>query len=455
MTKKIFSIALAISLGGILNSSAQTPALSIEYGQYQSGHISLTQFYPSQNISVQEANVKLDEGFQYIPNSFYHDIENEKVMFMTSLVNAGNVFNTAQRIVVADAKSGQVIKNTPMNSTMMAVHIPKGNRLGVLSSERGFNGYNNNDDDNSFAIFNMNTGKLLGKVKLNSISVASIRAPFQGKVVTTNGTKDQSEVAISSPVYIPEYDQVAFCALDVTKTYRLYRIDVESMSLISSSALEHFIIDLEYDMKRKKFVALYVDDSENERVVKVGYLGDNGQMEASATVRTIDSREEFIRDGNVELDEQTDEIIVHINKYYEIVNGQEIFHENGLQHAFIYEASDVQGSVKAMSFKTSQVKVDMNYPIDPSRTQVVTLETSVQMYPNPTNSTVQISSDMRSQVMGVKVYNMSNQLVKDFEIRSGGLELSLDVRDLAPGMYMVDIQTAGVGASVYKKLIVH
>lgn len=449
MIKKFFSFALAISVGGSLISNAQAPALSIEYGQDNLGQVNITSFYPTQNIPVTEAQVKLDAGFRYVPNSFYHDVENEKVMFLTSFENGNNNFNTAQRIIVADANTGKVIKNTPMNSTMMAVHIPKGNRLGVLSSERGFNGYNNNDDDNSFAVFNMQTGKLQGKVKLNSISVASVRAPFVGRVMALNGTKEMSNVAIGSPVYIPEFDQVAFCALDVTNTYRLYRIDVESVSLVSSMAVEHFIVDLEYDMKRQKFIALYVDESDNQRVMKMAYLGDNGVMEDETVIRAIDSREEFIKDGNVELDEDNDKIVVHANVYYE----GSAHYSRGIQHSFIYDANDILGGVATSKFKTDQVKVDFNYPLDPSRTQVVTLESSIQMYPNPTNSTVQISSDMRSRVMGVKVYNMSNQLVRDFDIRSGGLEHSLNVGDLAPGMYMLDIQTAG--ASVYKKLIVH
>jgi len=449
MIKKFFSFALALSVGGSLVSNAQSPALSIEYGQDNLGQVNITSFYPSQNMPVTEAQVKLDAGFRYVPNSFYHDVENEKVMFLTSFENGNNFFNTAQRIIVADANSGRVIKNTPMNSTMMAVHIPKGNRLGILSSERGFSGYNNNDDDNSFAVFNMQTGKLQGKVKLNSISVASIRAPFKGKVMTMNGTQEQSKVAIGSPVYIPEFDQVVFCALDVTNTYRLYRIDVESISLISSMAVEHFIVDLEYDMKRQKFIALYVDESDNQRVMKMAYLGANGAMEDAATIRSIDYREEFIKDGNVELDEENDKIIVHANTYYE---GTKVF-TRGMQHSYIYDANDIQAGASASSFNTDQVKVDFNYPLDPSRTQVVTLESSIQMFPNPTNSSVQITSDMKSRVMGVKVYNMSNRLVRDFDIRSGGLEHSLDVGDLAPGMYMLDIQTAG--ASVYKKLIIH
>jgi len=443
--KKLQGTILAAALLASSALYAQVNTTSVLYSEQ--GSLTFVDYNHDQHkINATMGSVNLD-GFKYVPNSFFNDEANNRVLFMTSSA----VINGSQRLIIANPEHGSVVQRVQFNQSMLPVHIAKGNKIGMISTQRTFSGYNNNDDDNSFAIFNLVTGKLLGKVKLNSVSFSAVQAPFFGEIASTTNFNETVKVGIGSPEYIPELNEVAFCALDVTGTYRLFRIDVEGIRLKSSVALPHFVLDVKYDRENKNFIGLYVDESNSTRTIKVGKFSASGDlMESSEALRTLASTETEINNGTLRFDAENNQIIA----YYDLVttSTQYPYPVTRTQMRYLLDNEGLTQIADPTSFSSKEQKIDFNYPVDEVLTDVPTLNTSVQLFPNPALNTVNVETTENSRVLSIKIYSMDYKLVKDIMVEGGALNHALDISELAPGVYSVDIETAG--ANVSRKLIV-
>jgi hypothetical protein len=436
---KMLAVALTCSFGV---AQAQNTALSaVEYGN----SLSLAEFHPVNNQTTIIAPISRVNGMELVPNSFYHDQVNNRAIFMERSASMGSF----QNVRIVDSRNGEDIKTVSLNGAMLPVHIAKGNKIGFISTQRTFSGYNNNDDDNSFAVFDLITGKLRGKVSLNSISFSSIQAPFLGESMAIN-TKETKKVGLGSSVYIPELDEVAFCAMDVTGYYRLYRLDVEQVKLKSSIGLSYFVVSLDYDEKRNDFIALYVD--QEAKMIRLGRLNPRtGQIENGVDIRAIHSAEQdIIKDGFVTIDRENDRAIVMVNQYVEMRGGSEQFVEDGIQEVHILNCDDLTAAVQVQ--KNANVKVDFHFPVDPSQTVVRTLENSISMYPNPGNGNFTVEAKDQSRVLSVSIMSLEGQMIRAYVLNTSELTNSFDASDLAPGVYLINMRTPG--AIVTEKLII-
>jgi len=436
-------LGLLILAGSTLTAQVNTTSIVFDANQT----VSFVDYdYENHKINSTKSSIDL-QGFKYVPNSFYNDITNSRVMFMTSSSTVGG----AQQLIMANPENGNILHQVGFNSSMLPVHIARGNKLGMISTVKKFNGYNNNDNDNSFAVFNLLTGKLLGEVDLNSISFSNVQAPFLGEVNSIDGFNEMVKVGIGSPEYIAELNEVAFCALDVTGTYRLYRIDVEAVRLKSSVALPYFVMDLKYDKGGKAFVGLYVDHSSSEfRTVKVGKFSGSGSLISSTELRALSPSEEIIDNGSLKIDKENGQVVAYYDNFVKTPHPNTPSNEAQVRYLLNLKSLEVIDEPKEFA-KTDQ-KVDFNYPIDPDLIRIETLTTSVKMFPNPAISAVHVSSTENARVKSIQVFSMDYKLVKDIEISGTGLNQEFDISNLAPGLYSVEIHTAA--ATIKKKLVV-
>lgn len=83
--------------------------------------------------------------------------------------------------------------------------------------------------------------------------------------------------------------------------------------------------------------------------------------------------------------------------------------------------------------------------------EIELLESSINIYPNPTKATIQIeSADL--QIKSLEIYNMQSQLVKHITILNSKTPNEIDVSMLPNGVYLVKVQTENGVAN--KKLII-
>lgn len=454
---RLSSLALFMLLGVI--ALAQDNLISIKYTVNSA---EIVRFDPA-NLQVIGTVKSIQSDQHVVPNTFFVDEERGKAIMMTSTGNERLAMNGGgqQQILQIDLKGEQGDRVIPMNSSMMMpILINKGNKLGFISTVKSFNGYGNNDDDNSFVIFNLNTGAPKGSIKLNSISFANVQAPFLGTIEgadknTFPGMEGSTKkVGIGSPTYIPELNEVVFCALDVMGSYRLFRLDVEAMKVKSSVALDNFVISLDYRLSDRKFVALYLDESKSaERSVRVGVLNPTtGSIEHSRLIRQLDPRETTIQSGNVTVNPATSEALISMNMYYVTMNpGEEPkLVAEGVQR--LYVVNDKLEILNSQIPEKTYEKVEARFPISGERAQQFTLENSVAVYPNPALQRFNVETSEYSLANGIRVFSADYKLVKSFAVLDSALTHELDIAELAPGIYFIEIATPG--GNVVKKLTV-
>ena len=106
-------------------------------------------------------------------------------------------------------------------------------------------------------------------------------------------------------------------------------------------------------------------------------------------------------------------------------------------------AEDEYGNVGTCTFELiveSQLGTDDNV-----------LANSVALYPNPAVSTVTLSNGKGLQLDTAAIYDIDGKLVRNIDLSSMGTEKSIDVSNLASGVYLVQIQ--GENGSTVKRLI--
>lgn len=85
------------------------------------------------------------------------------------------------------------------------------------------------------------------------------------------------------------------------------------------------------------------------------------------------------------------------------------------------------------------IKVRKNDPVGIE--EIATLQ--VQIYPNPTEGNIRISSDKK--IESVSIYSLEGKLISEFAYQNGEI---IDISDLNSGIYMVKVASAGIVKTV-------
>ncbi len=80
-----------------------------------------------------------------------------------------------------------------------------------------------------------------------------------------------------------------------------------------------------------------------------------------------------------------------------------------------------------------------------------TLENGVIIYPNPTKGVVNITNTTSIQLESAAIYDINGRMVQNINLSNMATEMTVDVSNLASGVYMVQIQ--GEGGQTVKRLI--
>ncbi|MBO6517803.1 MAG: T9SS type A sorting domain-containing protein [Bacteroidia bacterium] len=443
-SNKVTFTLLAVMAFGY--AAAQSPAKAIKWNENNPSELKVMDVNPSADFSESTLNtIRLNANRRYVANTMHHDIKNDLLYFFTDDVNSASPklpMARQQKMVVADANTGERLRELPFfNSAVMApFFIGERNELGFISVQRQFHGYGNNDDDISLVFFNLTTGEITAKVELPSLSFQAMSAPVVGKSKTTdfNGQTMTVEMSLSSPCYISSMEKLLFVAKDVLGNNRLFKVNTRTGKLESQLRVEQDVIDMVYDEENNLVRALFVAEEDGKRSLKLGNLDMNtSRITGSVEVRELLSIEELVTDGYVELDEESGDIFV----------GKSM----ATRHDMYTFDKDLQ-LVELKSRTTPNEKIDFEFPTKYTPSSYANLDNVISMFPNPTSGDVTILSEL-SNVTYVKVMNNVGEVVKTVDVQSEEIANEINVSNLAPGMYFVEIQS-DAAEKLTKKLIV-
>ncbi len=446
-TKKLILSSLLIA-GGCVSVMAQTAVKGITWNESNPSTLKLVNVDPA-DMQSQEIKTIVISNKKYIPNSLYHDKKNDAVYFFTDAAHSGTggingSFRGQQSMMVVNGTTGEQVRELPFfNSTIMAPFIiGERNQVGFIATEPDFNAYGTNDDDISMVLFDMNTGEIGAKIKLPNLSFNSIHAPFVGEFESRNmfnGGLEKVSTSLSSPCYLTGKEQLVFVAKDVMGINRMFKIDTRLGKLISQRTVSADVLDLAYNSNTGILNALYIEENNGERALKVGVINQTtGAILESLELRTLNSTETTINDGSLEFD--ADE-----NKLY-------VVKERGTYEEVFTLTNDLE-LLGQVTLPSNNKKVDFEFAVKPGEGRELTLDRIIRMYPNPATSDVTISTDNVTRVKHIRVYDQLGQVVRDIDVQSGFQSNTIQVADLISGMYMVEIESDGA-ETVNKKLIV-
>jgi hypothetical protein len=143
-------------------------------------------------------------------NSMVFDNENQKVILVKQSVDGKSSVDVYSSI------TGTLLSSFPINKKIVGgVYIPSNNSYGVFSVQSIFNYYGNNQEDINFIAIDVNNGRELYSKSMNSVSVVVDVLPFYAKQVVSAPNVPARDFSISSMAYLPNQNQVVFCATDV------------------------------------------------------------------------------------------------------------------------------------------------------------------------------------------------------------------------------------------------
>jgi hypothetical protein len=101
-------------------------------------------------------------------------------------------------------------------------------------------------------------------------------------------------------------------------------------------------------------------------------------------------------------------------------------------------ATDNEGNVGSCSFELtveSQLGVASNQ-----------LNASVEIYPNPARKVMNIGNSADTQLERVLIYDLNGRLIQSVDLSNMDREVSVNVANLASGVYLVQFEAQGVTA---------
>lgn len=374
-----------------------------------------------------------------LPNSFSYNAQTETATFITKM-NV-NMFN----LISVNTKTGELKSKISLRNQefLGSVFLPRENGIGAFVVEREFNPYQNNDENVSFQILEEGTGRVKGKIPLDFLSLSTPRVPFFGTIKDQNSTS-QLEAAISSAAYNVDRNQVVFMARDVTGVNRLYTLDINSRSLISQKRVEENIIDLEYNAATESYKVLYFENGEGGFEIYVGDMDVNTQRISNAkwiTKQAVLNTQVQVNDGSIKIDPETGKVYVTKQVTTSTIKFFEIDAES---NQVVREESSNVGSMDVAEFE---------FPYSETQSMKMTALNTIKLYPNPAHSTVNVATMFNDLSNRIVIYDLNGQIVKDVKVESGEAINTLNISNLAPGMYIVDIHTPSQIST--RKLSVH
>lgn len=379
------------------------------------------------------------EGNEYVPNTFHHDAGNDLIFFMAHVSSGNPIGSHGQVLIIARASTGAVLKKLSLTNAMAPFIISERNEIGFIGVQRESHGYGNNDDDISLKVFNMNTGKTTATVDLNNLSFMAVAAPFSGKPSTQNGTKGNTAVSLSSTCFIGSTGELVFCAKDVMGINRLMKIDLSTGKLASSSMMQEDVLDIAFDPKTGKLLALYLESEEGGHAkLKLGELNLNsGNLSNGVLIRNIGSYEFPVTDGSIKMNGD----IVVVRKV------------NPAGKLEIYAMDGELKNISLTVHNDGSKMVDFEFPYVGSSIRNPALNNMVKLYPNPSHGVVTVASDEKATVTRVIIRNEVGQVIQDVRVESGTQVNEIDISALAVGLYLVEIET-DLTTPVVQKLMV-
>lgn len=432
--KKNITLSLALILAGSMSAFAQSnvKALSIE-NNGRNSDVTLLEYSPQTGDVINEiGRVDLESNEVFRPNSMFYNESSNTILFQVDA-------NHLQRFKVVDAESGNVLRSFNLNQAMAPVFIARGNSLGFVSSIKVFSGYNNNDDDNSFTVFNLDNGKMKGKIDLDQISFANVKAPFFGQAEEPTNFGKTKLVGVGSPLYVAKTDKVYLSAMDVMGAYRMFVLDIKNMVLERSFVMNSLVMHMDYDEKTGDLITYHVEKENDIYTTYIGRL--NPESGSFVNQKEISKKSDQLADiGLVQFDKENDKIIF-------------LHSASSTQNRYVLEATSLDiltGPEKPL--RGSFANMEFNYSVNPEDVEVRTLDNSIRMYPNPNPGILFVYSDEMAKAQRIEIFNVNGQLVKDVLVQTSELEVSMNVEHLVTGVYTVHIHTPG--ATVVKKLVV-
>lgn len=427
-----------------LSTSAQT-AYGLQWNN-GGGKVSLQQLNleTGQSVVVRES---LEIGSDEVVANTMYVQENQGVAYFHTVNN-----QTANRTLrIASIKTGEIVRNIGLQGSMAPFVLPEDGKVGFITTDRTFNGYGNNEEDNSLVIFDMGKGRMAHRIPLPQLSFSAVDAPFVGTTTTNRNIESGSKnVAISSTCRVPGTSQIIFAATDVTNTNRVFVVDAAKGEMVKSIAVEETFMDFEFDEETGDLFGLFIESANGTTCLKIGKLDAEYNIVESSTVRVLtyaDQKSKIIDQFSGTAEGIFDGAIkVQNGKCYVLKSS------GSLSAMYVYSAEDLT----LLTTTTSPNKLDFEFPKTDIVTSSPNLNDAISVYPNPSRSgaDINVSTEADQSIQRVVVRSITGQTIKVIDVQGMQSNVQINLGELAAGSYYFDVESTGA-ALITKKVMIH
>ncbi len=369
-------------------------------------------------------------------NSMVFDNENQKVILVKQSVDGKSSVDVYSSI------TGTLLSSFPINKKIVGgVYIPSNNSYGVFSVQSIFNYYGNNQEDINFIAIDVNNGRELYSKSMNSVSVVVDVLPFYAKQVVSAPNVPARDFSISSMAYLPNQNQVVFCATDVTGSRRMFRIDASTGNIVAKQAIYNDILDLTYNHLKNELKAVAFETIDNQINLYAITL-DQENLKASDKIDIIkldnvSGAKSTIYGTSIEFD---------LDRTYYILQPRE---SSPKESTYLFSLDAHNNYLDAINY--SILTPQFNYGFDQKAYTSYNFLNAASLYPNPTKG--QLNIELKGLDMsGMEITDINGRLVKKIGVEELMKMATLDVSDLGTGVYFLKIET--LSNPIVKKFVV-
>jgi hypothetical protein len=413
------NLIVAFSLLAFAANAQQTPAILSANNQ-----IKIVKF----DAETQTSTILKTYNGEAKPNTMAFDNEDYRIVVLKDELNNSSSIESYSSI------NGALFKSIPLNGKVLGgVYMPSSKSYGVFSVTTQFNGYGNNQEDISFISIDVRTGRELFKVDMSSVSLTAEMLPFYGLSNSNQNSKNITEVGISSFEFLPNVNQVIFCAKDVTGTNRIFRIDASTGRLVSKQAVNHNILDFAYNGVKDELKAVAFEKIEGKIFL---YTIDLDQNDFKSTNKTAILS--FVNQANSFIDAAGTSIEFDLKGTYYIT--QPVQQPYATDKTYLYSQNATNNETNELTYSAGVPQFKFGF--EKSAFDKGSFLNSFQLYPNPTKGELNIVTT-GIVITGIKVTNASGQLCKDVAIDGVFTDVSLNLSELPTGVYFITIENKG------------
>lgn len=374
-------------------------------------------------VETQEfKDLGIDLGASYTRNTFLKYKGIEQYAYATREGNTSTIH--------VENSSGAHFRSARFNENVLSLNYSEQeNKLIYLATREIPNYYDFLSQDVSINILDLETNKVKNvTIPTFSIFVPSLPYVGQQTKLDNRGFLQTHNYSISLPTINTDLQEYMFVAKDIPGFNRLVKMNIFTND-IRTISVNADVLSITYHSKEKVLKALIVEGNKaanNARYFVADLDSKTGKISNKVEVATNNIWNETELNGTIQYDVETDVLLVT-----KIVNAKKMM--------FQLDAK----TNETVETTTLASNADFFVPVQsaPSAPEAFNLSAHVTVYPNPTASTVRITTDKDALVTGLKLMDATGKVIRNIDVQSQSVTNEIDIQHLLQGVYYLSVQS--------------